>query len=89
MQPDVAAPGVSILAAITPSYPIGDKGYAMISGTSMATPHVAGIVALIKALHPTWSPAAIKSAIVTSGTFQHIPIKPSVTLDFLSLYNLK
>ncbi|KAL9665480.1 hypothetical protein QQ045_020900 [Rhodiola kirilowii] len=67
LKPDVAAPGVSILAAITPSSFVGDKGFAMISGTSMATPHVTGIVALIKAIHPSWSPAAIKSAIVTTA----------------------
>lgn len=66
-QPDIAAPGVSILAASTPSDPIMDGGLAFHSGTSMATPHIAGIVALLKALHPDWSPAAIKSALVTTG----------------------
>ena len=66
-QPDIAAPGVSILAASAPSDPYMDGGFALHSGTSMATPHVAGIVALLKALHPTWSPAAIKSALVTTG----------------------
>lgn len=67
-QPDIAAPGVNILAATSPLDPLSDNGYAMLSGTSMATPHVSGIVALIKALHPNWSPAAIKSALVTTGT---------------------
>ncbi|CAO2197298.1 unnamed protein product [Urochloa humidicola] len=61
LKPDIAAPGASILAAKEDSYEIS-------SGTSMATPHVAGIVALLKALHPNWSPAALKSAIVTTAS---------------------
>ncbi|KAL6650441.1 hypothetical protein ACP70R_009366 [Stipagrostis hirtigluma subsp. patula] len=59
IKPDIAAPGANILAAKGDSYEI-------MSGTSMAAPHVAGIVVLLKALHPKWSPAAIKSAIVTT-----------------------
>ncbi|XP_062207124.1 subtilisin-like protease SBT3.7 isoform X2 [Phragmites australis] len=61
IKPDIAAPGASILAAKGDSFEI-------MSGTSMATPHVAGIVALLKALHPNWSPAALKSAIVTTAS---------------------
>uniref|UniRef100_A0A0D9V6P2 Peptidase S8/S53 domain-containing protein n=1 Tax=Leersia perrieri TaxID=77586 RepID=A0A0D9V6P2_9ORYZ len=61
IKPDIAAPGSNILAAMKDQYQLG-------TGTSMATPHVAGIVALLKALHPDWSPAAVKSAIITTAS---------------------
>lgn len=66
-QPDVAAPGVNILAAYSPLRSYVDGGYAVKSGTSLSTPHVSGIVALLKVMHPSWSPAAIRSALVTTG----------------------
>ncbi|WP_330475306.1 S8 family peptidase [Terrabacter sp. C0L_2] len=49
---DVAAPGSSILSTI-----VRDNGYGLKSGTSMASPHVAGVLALMKSVHPTWTPA--------------------------------
>ncbi|KAF0932974.1 hypothetical protein E2562_013158 [Oryza meyeriana var. granulata] len=61
LKPDVAAPGVSILAAV------GDS-YQFMSGTSMACPHVSAVAALLKSVHPDWSPAMIKSAIVTTAS---------------------
>ncbi|GJM90828.1 hypothetical protein PR202_ga07146 [Eleusine coracana subsp. coracana] len=61
LKPDIAAPGVGILAAIRNSYEFK-------SGTSMACPHVSAIAALLKSAHPDWSPAMIKSAIVTSAS---------------------
>ncbi|XP_043714931.1 subtilisin-like protease SBT3.9 [Telopea speciosissima] len=68
LKPDIAAPGVNILAAVPPQIKNGPAGYEFQSGTSMACPHVAGVAALIKSLHKDWSPAAIKSAIVTTAS---------------------
>lgn len=69
MQPDIAAPGVNILAATSLNDSFSVNGFSMKSGTSMATPIVSGIVVLLKSLHPHWSPSAIKSAIVTTGSY--------------------
>ena len=64
MKPDISAPGVNILAAYPP---MGSPKYNLLSGTSMACPHVAGVVAYVRSFHPDWSPAAIKSAIMTTA----------------------
>lgn len=66
-QPDIAAPGVQVIAATSALDPSSQQGYTMLSGTSMATPHIAGIVALLRSLNPDWSPAAIRSALTTTG----------------------
>ncbi|EFJ12001.1 hypothetical protein SELMODRAFT_125066 [Selaginella moellendorffii] len=66
LKPDITAPGVHILAAYT-QFNNSKVPYKLVSGTSMSCPHVSGIVALLKSYRPTWSPAAIKSAIVTTG----------------------
>ncbi len=63
-KPDVAAPGVGILSSVP-------GGWASISGTSMASPHVAGGAALLVQRHPEWSPALIKAALV--GTARPVP----------------
>ncbi|MEO8445699.1 MAG: S8 family serine peptidase, partial [Gammaproteobacteria bacterium] len=69
LKPDVTAPGVNILAGHTPDVANNVRGerFQYLSGTSMAVPHVAGVAALLKEAHPDWSPAALKSALVTSG----------------------
>uniref|UniRef100_A0ACD5ZAC1 Uncharacterized protein n=1 Tax=Avena sativa TaxID=4498 RepID=A0ACD5ZAC1_AVESA len=73
-KPDVTAPGVDILAAWTgtnsPTELESDKRrvqYNIISGTSMSCPHVSGIAALLRQARPEWSPAAIKSALMTTA----------------------
>ncbi|XP_010270603.1 PREDICTED: subtilisin-like protease SBT5.3 [Nelumbo nucifera] len=66
LKPDVAAPGLNILAAWSPA--IANLNFNILSGTSMACPHVTGIAALVKAVYPSWSPSAIKSAIMTTAT---------------------
>ncbi|EEE66042.1 hypothetical protein OsJ_22024 [Oryza sativa Japonica Group] len=66
IMPDIAAPGLNILAAWSPAKE--DKHFNILSGTSMACPHVTGIAALVKGAYPSWSPSAIKSAIMTTAT---------------------
>jgi Fibronectin type-III domain/Subtilase family/Bacterial pre-peptidase C-terminal domain len=67
LKPDLIAPGQDILAAVSP---VGYNGrlFDLLSGTSMSSPHVAGLAALLKELKPGWSPMAIKSALMTTGT---------------------
>jgi subtilisin family serine protease len=78
LKPDVAAPGTDILAGVTADLTREQRdavaagaaapaNWAFYSGTSMASPHVAGIAALLKQKYPSWTPAAIKSALMTSA----------------------
>ncbi|KAA8544122.1 hypothetical protein F0562_022134 [Nyssa sinensis] len=74
LKPDIAAPGIDILAAWSPLSSVSGSTednrtttYNIISGTSMACPHVTGAAAYIKSYHPTWSPSAIKSALMTTA----------------------
>ncbi|PWA58636.1 peptidase S8, subtilisin-related protein [Artemisia annua] len=66
IKPDVIAPGVEILGANF-EYKKNAQLFRVSSGTSYACPHVTGLAALIKKSHPTWSPAMIKSAIMTTA----------------------
>ncbi|GMI78271.1 Subtilisin-like Serine protease 1.7 [Hibiscus trionum] len=74
LKPDMIAPGVNILAGWSGA--VGPTGLAtdtrrvdfnIISGTSMSCPHVSGLAGLLKAAHPDWSPAAIRSALMTTA----------------------
>ncbi|CAO2817747.1 unnamed protein product [Amaranthus hypochondriacus] len=84
LKPDIAAPGIDILASYTPLRSLtglkGDKQhskFSLMSGTSMACPHVAGVAAYVKSFHPNWSPAAIRSAIITTA----LPMSSRVDKD--------
>ena len=66
IKPDVVAPGFAVVAAVAPG-PNGGNDYNAFSGTSMASPHVAGLGALILGEHPDWHPSVVKSAIMTTA----------------------
>lgn len=80
MKPDIAAPGVDIYAGVTPALTQAERdavaagslmppaAWESYQGTSMASPHIAGIAALLKQAHPAWSPSMIKSAMMTTAT---------------------
>jgi subtilisin family serine protease len=81
IKPDVTSVGVNVLSSITcvgkgPGCPGDGSGWAFFQGTSMSTPHIAGSAAVLKELHPTWSPAQIKSALVNRAD---LVIKDAVT----------
>jgi|APLak6261693694_1056211.scaffolds.fasta_scaffold00770_3 hypothetical protein len=79
LKPDLTAPGVDVIASVTPDLSQAQRdavangtlvpppAWASYQGTSMSSPHVAGLALLIRQAHPTWSPAAIKSALMTTG----------------------
>ena len=81
LKPDMMAPGSSIVAGTRASLTVAQRNQVAdgtltppaavgtLSGTSMATPHIAGAAALMRQLYPSWSPAAIKSALMTGTTF--------------------
>ncbi len=79
LKPDLTAPGVDIVAGVSPALSEAQRDavvagtlvppadWASYQGTSMSSPHVAGLAALLKQSHPGWSPAAIKSALMTTA----------------------
>jgi hypothetical protein len=66
IKPDITAPGVSVLAAVAPPSNSG-RNYDLYSGTSMASPHVAGLAAFMLGVHPDWAPMTVKSAMMTTA----------------------
>ena len=76
LKPDLTAPGVSVLAAVAPPSNFGHL-WDIYSGSSMAAPEVAGLAAIIATKHPEWSPAATKSALMTTAR----PMPSSATLE--------
>ena len=81
IKPDVTSVGVNVLSSITcVGKPVGcpgdGSGWAFFSGTSMSTPHIAGSAAVLKNIHPTWSPAQIKSELVNRAD---LVIKDAIT----------
>ncbi len=66
LKPDLTAPGVSVVAAVAPPTDSGRLWDAM-SGTSMAAAHVAGLAAVVRDVHPGWSPTAVRSAMMTTA----------------------
>ncbi|CAL1387438.1 unnamed protein product [Linum trigynum] len=84
LKPDISAPGVNVLAAWPPNVPITPypaetrtSRFNFQYGTSMACPHVTGAAAYVKSHHPKWSPAAVKSAIMTTA----VPMSPEANPD--------
>jgi len=90
LKPDITGPGVSVLAAVSRwtredfsccLEPNGNNETGLLSGTSMSTPHVAGAAALVRAVHPTWTPMEVKSALMstakTAGVFKFSATTPA------------
>ncbi len=73
LKPDIAAPGSNILAALN-----GDaNSFGVLSGTSMATPHIAGAATLLRKAHPEWTPSEVKSALMLNSKNVGITVQPS------------
>lgn len=83
LKPDITAPGVNVLAAGTPTTFTKPKGndFTFMSGTSMSSPHIAGMAALLIEQHPDWTPAMVKSALMTTSHQNVTKASSSVLAD--------
>src|SRR6478735_8283060 len=68
LKPDITAPGVDVIAAVSPAGDANGNSFNAESGTSMSAPHISGIAALVMQAHPSWSPMWVKSALMTTAT---------------------
>ena len=88
IKPDITAPGIQILAGYSPTPNPGSlqgELFAAIAGTSMSSPHIAGVFALLKQAHPDWSAAMAKPAIMTTAYQEVVDndrVSPADPFDF-------
>ncbi|KAL0692834.1 hypothetical protein Bca4012_060014 [Brassica carinata] len=90
LKPDVTAPGVDIIAAYTREQSLSGlksdprtTAFYTESGTSMSCPHVAGVVGLLRTMHPSWSSAAIRSAIMTTARTRDNRVSPMLNGSYV------
>ncbi|WCJ19707.1 Subtilisin-like protease SBT4.6 [Euphorbia peplus] len=86
IKPDLTAPGVNILAAWTRASPVTPDNqtvpFYIISGTSMSCPHASAAAAYVKSFHPTWSPDAIKSSLMTTAYKMNADTNPDAEFGY-------
>jgi subtilisin family serine protease len=85
VKPDVVAPGVNVLSSVPASECAVAPCFAFYQGTSMATPHLAGSAAFVRGLHPDWSAADIRSAVVNTATRGVLFNPPAAATNTLSI----
>ncbi|KAM7256233.1 hypothetical protein ACFE04_011974 [Oxalis oulophora] len=96
LKPDILAPGTLILASWSPQNPVAKIHFSpvhskfnLVSGTSMAAPHIAGLTALVKKAYPDWSPAAIRSALMTTANNVDNTLSPIKNIGFFNNFPVK
>ncbi|NKQ34098.1 MAG: S8 family serine peptidase, partial [Chloroflexi bacterium] len=81
IKPDIAAPGVNILAADKTTQVLAPPEFGLKSGTSMATPHMSGAAALLRQVQPAWTPDEIRSALMMTAVSDAIQKENSLTAN--------